>query len=197
MKERNIMVDSSKILLFNKWDCSDIEIKDDGLSRYINFHPSLLPHSGGRHEHKRFHKSYLHVVERFVNKLMAPGRNCGKKLKILLAMEKAFSLIELRTGENPVQVLVTALVNAAPREETTRISYGGIVFHSAVDSAPQRRIDIGLKLLAQSVKNESFNSIKVIEELIAESIILASTNDSRSFAVKKKQDIERMALSAR
>jgi small subunit ribosomal protein S7 len=191
------MVDASKILLFNKWDCSNIEIKDDGLSRYITFHPSLLPHSGGRHEHKRFHKSYLHIVERFVNKLMAPGKNCGKKLKILLAVEKAFSLIELRTEENPVQVLVNALINSAPREETTRISYGGIVFHSSVDSAPQRRIDIGLKLIAQSVKNESFNSIKTIEELIAESIILASTNDSRSFAVKKKQDMERMALSAR
>ena len=191
------MTDINKILLFNKWDCSEIEIVDEGLSRYITFHPSLLPHSGGRHEHKRFHKSYLHIVERLVNKLMSPGRNCGKKLKILSAVEKAFTLIELRTGENPVKVLVNALINSAPREETTRISYGGIVFHSAVDSAPQRRIDIGLKLLAQSVQNESFNSIKPLEDLIAESIILASTNDSRSFAVKKKQDIERMALSAR
>lgn len=191
------MKDLTKILLFNKWDCSNIEISDEGLGRYINFHPSLLPHSGGRHEHKRFHKGYLHIVERLVNKLMAPGRNCGKKLKILLAMERAFTLIELRTGINPVQMLVNAIINAAPREETTRISYGGIVFHSAVDSAPQRRVDIGLKLLAQSVKNESFNSIKPLEELIAESIIYASTNDSRSFAVKKKQDMERMAMAAR
>ncbi|MFW9930130.1 MAG: 30S ribosomal protein S7 [Candidatus Thorarchaeota archaeon] len=191
------MVEIKNILLFNKWDCSNIEIKDEGLSRYISFHPSLLPHSGGRHEHKRFHKSYLHIVERLVNKLMSPGRNCGKKLKVLSGIEKAFYIIELRTGKNPVQVLVDAIINTAPREETTRISYGGIVFHSSVDSAPQRRVDIGLKLIAQSVINESFNSIKPFEELIADSIILSASNDSRSFAVKKKQDIERMALSAR
>jgi len=185
----------TKILLFNKWDCSEIQVSDEGLGRYIAFKPLLLPHSGGRHEHKRFHKSYLHIVERFVNKLMSPGRNCGKKLKVLSAMQKAFIMVELR--KNPVQILVDAIVNAAPREETTRISYGGIVYHSAVDSAPQRRVDVGLKLLAHSVKNESFNSVKPFEELIAESLILASTNDSRSFAVKKKQDIERMALAAR
>ena len=191
------MAEEKKALLFNRWDCSAIEISDAGLSRYISFPPIVIPHSGGRHEHQRFHKSYLHIVERFANKLMSPGKNCGKKLKILSAMQKAFVIVELRTGINPVQILVNAIINAAPLEETTRISYGGIVFHSSVDAAPQRRVDIGLKLIAQSVKNDSFNNIKSLEELIADALILTATNDARSFAVKKKQDIERMALAAR
>ena len=114
-----MVLSNQKVLLFNKWDCSDIEVKDEGLRRYISFRPSLIPHSGGRHEHKRFHKSYLHVVERFVNKLMSPGRNNGKKMLAMNAVRQAFNIIEVRTKQNPVQVLVNAISNAAPREETT------------------------------------------------------------------------------
>ena len=192
-----MVVSDKKILLFNEYDCSNIEVNDEGLKRYISFKPCLLPHSSGRHEHKRFHKSYIHVVERLVNKLMSPGRNNGKKMLAMNAMNRAFKIIELKTGMNPVQVLVNAIVNSAPREETTRISYGGIVFHSAVDSAPQRRVDVGLALIATAIKSDSFNNLKSFEELIAEQIILAGSNDPRSFAVKKKQDMERVALAAR
>ena len=67
--------------LFGKWDCSEIEISDPGLRRYINLNPVLVPHSAGRHEHKRFHKSNVHIIERLANKLMSPGRNTGKKFR--------------------------------------------------------------------------------------------------------------------
>lgn len=192
-----MVISDKKILLFNEWDCSEINVNDEGLKRYISFRPCLLPHSSGRHEHKRFHKSYIHIVERLVNKLMSPGRNNGKKMLAMNAMRQAFKIIEYKTSLNPVQVLVNAIVNSAPREETTRISYGGIVFHSSVDSAPQRRVDVGLNLIAQSIKSDSFNNLKSFEELIAEQIILAGQNDPRSFAVKRKQDMERVALAAR
>jgi len=192
-----LVISDKKILLFNEWDCSEINVNDEGLKRYISFRPCLLPHSSGRHEHKRFHKSYIHIVERLVNKLMSPGRNNGKKMLAMNAMRQAFKIIEYKTSLNPVQVLVNAIVNSAPREETTRISYGGIVFHSSVDSAPQRRVDVGLNLIAQSIKSDSFNNLKSFEELIAEQIILAGQNDPRSFAVKRKQDMERVALAAR
>lgn len=192
-----MVLSNRNILLFNEWDCSNIEVKDEGLKRYISFRPCLLPHSGGRHEHKRFHKSNVHIVERLINKLMSPGRNNGKKMLAMNAMRQAFKIIHIRTGDNPVQVLVNAIMNSAPREETTRISYGGIVFHSSVDSAPQRRVDIGLNLIAQSIKSNTFNSLKSFEELIADQIVLAAENDTRSYAVKRKQDIERVALAAR
>jgi small subunit ribosomal protein S7 len=193
-----LVLSNRKILLFNRWDCTGIEVKDEGLKRYISFPPRLIPHSGGRHEHKRFHKANLHIVERFVNKLMSPGRNNGKKMLVMNAVKYAFEMIEIRSGgQNPVQMLVNAVANAAPREETTRISYGGIVFHSAVDSAPLRRVDIGLNLIAQSIKSEAFNSLKSFEELITDQIMLTASNDTRSYAVKRKQDIERVALAAR
>lgn len=185
------------ILLFNKWDSSDIEVKDPGLKRYIFFRECIIPHTCGRHAHKRFHKSNIHIIERFANKLMAPGRNAGKKILVLNALKRCFEILEIKTGSNPLQVLVDAISYTAPREETTRISYGGIVFHSAVDSSPQRRVDIALKLIALSIQRASFNSIKSLEEIIAEQVLLAASNDPKSNAIKRKQDIERVALSAR
>ncbi len=188
---------SENMKLFGLWDCNDVEVTDISLVRYINLKERLVPHSAGRHEHKRFHKSYVHIVERLANKLMGPGKNTGKKILALNTVKSALKIIELKTGSNPIQVLVDAIINCAPREETTRISYGGIVYHTAVDSAPQRRVDVALRLLAMSVRKASFNNVRTFDEILAEQLILASTNNPNSNAIKRKQDIERVALSAR
>lgn len=188
---------SEDMKLFGLWDCTKVEVKDVSLVRYINLKDRLVPHSAGRHEHKRFHKSFVHIVERLANKLMSPGKNTGKKILTLNAVKSALNIIELKTRDNPIQVLVDAIINCAPREETTRISYGGIVYHTAVDSAPQRRVDVSLRLLAMSVRKSSFNNVRTFDEILAEQLILASTNNPNSNAIKRKQDIERVALSAR
>lgn len=188
---------SENMKIFGLWDCQDIEITDIGLKRYINLEERLMPHSSGRHEHKRFHKSYVHIVERFANKLMSPGKNTGKKNLTLNIVKDALKLVELKTNKNPIQVLVDAVVNCAPREETTRISYGGIVYHTAVDSAPQRRVDVAIRLLANSVRRASFNNVRSVDEILAEQLISAGANNPNSNAIKRKQDIERVALSAR
>ena len=46
------------------------------------------------------------------------------------------------TKLNPVQVFVNAIENAAPREEVTRLKYGGIAVPKAVDVSPSRRVDV-------------------------------------------------------
>ena len=188
---------SENLKIFGLWECQDIEISDIGLKRYINLEERLMPHSSGRHEHKRFHKSYVHIVERFANKLMSPGKNTGKKTLTLNIVKAALQIIEVKTNKNPIQILVDAIVNCAPREETTRISYGGIVYHTAVDSAPQRRVDVAIRLLANAVRKSSFNNVRAVDEILAEQLILAGTNNPNSNAIKRKQDIERVALSAR
>ncbi|MHA1207562.1 MAG: 30S ribosomal protein S7, partial [Candidatus Hodarchaeales archaeon] len=157
------------------------------LKRYINLEERLLPHSSGRHEHKRFHKSYVHIVERFANKLMNQEKNTEKKNLTMNIVKDALQIVELKTKKNPIQVLVDAV----------RISYGGIVYHTAVDSAPQRRVDVSIRLLANSVKKSSFNNVRAVDEILAEQLILAGTNNPNSSAIKRKQDIERVALSAR
>ncbi len=187
----------TEILLFNRWSFDGVEVSDLGLQRYISLKPVILPHTAGKSASQRFKKAEMNIVERFANKLMRKGKNSGKKQMILNALETAFYMIEVRTGQNPIQILVKAVENTAPREETTKVTYGGIAQHQAVDIAPLRRLDLALRFLAEGINKSSFNNIRSFPELIADELIAAANNDTKSYAVKRKQEIERIALSAR
>jgi len=200
----------SEIKLFNKWSFENIELNDFTLEKYINLKTIIIPHSAGRHEHRRFWKSSrVSIIERFTNRLLSPGfigsrikghkssYNSGKKNKLIIGLKDAFTLIELRTGQNPVQVLVDAIINTAPREETTKIARGGISYASAVDIAPQRRVDLGIKYLVQAIGARSHGNERMFEENVAQELILAAQNSQESRAVKRKDEIERIAVSAR
>lgn len=186
-----------EIKLFGKWSYDWVEVRDPSLKRYLCLKPVLLPHTGGRHEHKKFGKASIPIVERLINKLMRPGRNAGKKHLAYNIVKKAFDIIYLKTGENPLQVLVRAIENSAPREDTTRIMYGGIVYHVSVDVSPIRRIDVALRHITEGARLKAFNTPTPIEEALAEEIILAANGDPKSYAVQKRDEIERIALSSR
>jgi len=190
-------VDVEEILLFEKWSFKNVEVKDLGLQRYISLKPMVLPHSMGRHEHQRFRKANVNIVERLVNNLMRPGKNSGKKAKTMNIVRQAFEIINLRTGRNPVEVLVKAVENSAPCEDTTRISYGGIVYHMSVDVAPQRRVDLALRNISDGARQAAINNPRSIEECVAEELILASNHDMKSFAVAKRHELERVAQASR
>jgi small subunit ribosomal protein S7 len=185
------------IQLFQKWTFNDITVKDPGLKRYINLTPMTLPHSMGRHEHQRFRKARVNIVERFINGFMRPGKNSGKKARATNFVKQAFEIIYLRTGKNPVEILVQAVENASPAEDTTRISYGGVVYHLSVDIAPQRRIDLAIRHLTEAPRKASANNPRAIEECIADELILAADKDIKSYAVSKRNEIERIAQSSR
>ena len=188
---------AEKFKLFGRWKLDEVEVRDPGLKRYICLKPVPIPHSGGRHEHRRFGKAEVNVVERLANMFMRPGPNGGKKTKALKIVRNALEIIHLRTGQNPVQVLVRAIENSAPREDVTKLSYGGIVYFKAVDISPQRRLDLALRHLAQGARQACFRSRKTPEEALAEEIIAAAENDAGSFAIKKKNELERIALASR
>jgi small subunit ribosomal protein S7 len=186
-----------EIKIFGKWSVEGVEVKDLGLKRYVSLKPLFIPHSGGRHEHQRFRKSTVNIVERLANNMMRYGRCGGKKAKALNIVKNAFDIIHLKTGKNPVEILVRAIENAAPCEDTTRISYGGIVYHVSVDISPQRRVDLALRLLAEGARRASFSNPKTIDECLADEIISAAARESKSYAVQKRDEMERIALSSR
>jgi len=188
---------AEKFRIFGKWSIDEIEVKDPGLKRYICLQPTVIPHSGGRHEHKRFGKAEVNIVERLANMFMRPGPNGGKKTKALKIVRNALEIIYLRTKQNPVQVLVRAIENAAPREDVTKLSYGGIIYFKAVDISPQRRLDLALRYLARGAREASFRNRKTPEEALADEIISAAKNDSKSLAIRRKQELERIALASR
>jgi small subunit ribosomal protein S7 len=187
----------SEIKLFQKWSFKDIQITDIGLQRYLNLTPMVTPHSMGRHEHQRFRKAKVNIVERLINNLMRPGKNAGKKAKTTNIVKQAFEIINLRTGKNPVEIIVRAVENASPCEDTTRVSYGGVVYHLSVDVAPQRRIDLAVRHLSEGARAASLNNPRSIEECVADELILAANNDIKSYAISKRNEIERVAQSSR
>jgi small subunit ribosomal protein S7 len=185
------------IKLFQKWSFKDITVVDIGLQRYLNLTPMVAPHSMGRHEHQRFRKAKVNVVERLINSLMRSGKNAGKKAKTTNIVKEAFEIINAKTGKNPIEVLVKAVENAAPCEDTTRISYGGVVYHLSVDVAPQRRIDLAIRHISEGARAASINNPKSIQETLADELILAAVKDIKSAGVAKRNEIERVAQSSR
>jgi small subunit ribosomal protein S7 len=180
----------------SKYDMSAVTVEDRGLARYININAENI-FLGGIFANKMFGKSKMSIVERLINNLMRTEMYNGKKTKSYRVVKSAFEIIDKRTKTNPVQVLVDALQNAAPKEETTRLQFGGISVPKAVDVAPQRRLDVALRNICQGSLNASHKNKKRIEVCLAEELIKASKNDVSSFAVAKKNDAERIAKSAR
>ncbi len=197
MSTQTTVAQPQEILLFQKWSFKDISVVDIGLQRYLNLTPMVAPHSMGRHEHQRFRKAKVNIVERLINGLMRSGKNSGKKAKATNIVKEAFEIINVKTNKNPIEVLVKAVENASPCEDTTRISYGGVVYHLSVDVAPQRRIDLAIRHITDGARNSSLNNPRSIQETLADELILAANKDIKSVAVAKRNEIERVAQSSR
>jgi small subunit ribosomal protein S7 len=106
-------------------------------------------------------------------------------------------IIEEKTKQNPVQVLVTAIENAAPRDGVTVIEYGGARYPQAVDLSPLRRFTMTLRYIVQGSYDKSFNKKTKIEQALADEIVKAYNKESDSYVMQKKNDSERQADSAR
>ncbi|CAI2183378.1 9496_t:CDS:2 [Funneliformis geosporum] len=186
--------------LFNKWTYDDVEVKDISLTDYIQIrNPVYLPHTAGRFSTKRFRKAQCPVVERLTNSLMMHGRNNGKKLMAVRIVKHAFEIIHLLTDQNPIQVLVDAIINTGPREDSTRIGSAGTVRRQAVDVSPLRRVNQAIALLTTGVstRESAFRNVKSIAECLADELINAAKGSSNSYAIKKKDELERVAKSNR
>ncbi|MFO8077616.1 MAG: 30S ribosomal protein S7 [Thermoplasmatota archaeon] len=179
-----------------KYDPDTVKVEDQGLARYINLDTENI-YLGAVFANKMFAKSKIPVVERLINNIMRTEKYNGKKIKAYKIMRSVFEIIDKRTKTNPLQVLIDAIQNSAPKEEATRLRFGGILVPKAVDTAPQRRLDIALRNLCTGAINTTHKNKKRMEECLADEIIKASKNDVTSFAVSRKNELERVAKSAR
>lgn len=152
-------------------------------------------------------------MERLINKVMRSGASSykvaghfmrrehrslmSKKMKAYEVVKEAFEIIEKRTKQNPIQVLIRAIENAAPREDTTTVMFGGIRYHLAVDISPMRRLDVALRNIALGASAKCYRNKMSYAEALAEEIIAAANKDTKSYAYSKKEEIERIAQSSR
>merc|ERR1711915_1089606 len=188
------------IKLFGRWTTDGVQVQDISLTDYLackDRYAKFLPHTSGRYQVKRFRKAQCPAVERLVNSLMMHGRNNGKKLMTVRIVKHAFEIIYLLSGENPLQILVNAIINSGPREDSTRIGRQGTVRRQAVDVSPLRRVNQAIWLLCTGAREAAFRNIKSIAECLADELINAAKGSSNSYAIKKKDELERVAKGNR
>ncbi len=204
-------LEQSGQLLFEKYNVNELAVGDPSLTAYIKMSRKAYPNLFGRRKYKAYYLSHVDVVERLISKLMRGGTGKkisgkvirrkgslqGKKLKVTHIVEEAFDSIQKKTNRNPVQVLLEALQNAAPIEDTTRVRYGGISYNVAVGISSQRRLDVALRNVALAGLMSSFKNRKTLAEALSNEIILAAGNSPDSYAVKKRIEVERIAKRAR
>merc|ERR1712130_777050 len=186
---------ATEVKLFGKWTYENVEVNDNALRDYITVHSKrvFLPHSAGRWNVKRFRKAQCPVVERLTNSLMMHGRNNGKKLMAVRIVQHTLEIIHLLTGQNPLQIVTDAIINSGPREDSTRVGRAGTVRRQAVDVSPLRRVNQAIWLLVTGAREAAFRNIKTIAECLADELINAAKGSSNSYAIKKKDELERVA----
>ena len=156
-----------------------------------------VPHTAGRYAAKRFRKAQCPIVERLVNALMMHGRNNGKKLMAVRIVKHTMDIIHLLSDQNPIQVIVDAIINSGPREDATRVGSAGVIRRQAVDMSPLRRVNQAIWLITTGAREASFRNVKTIAECLADELINAAKGSSNSYAIKKKDELERVAKANR
>ncbi|VVB80379.1 30S ribosomal protein S7 [uncultured archaeon] len=193
--------------IFGLWDISEVSVADPGLKKVINLDDKLLLKSHGRIKYDQA-KTKVNVIERIINILQVPGSRgkkhriitswiSGKQQKTTMIVVDALKMVEQQTKQNPVAVLVKAIENAAPRDEVTAIEYGGARYPQAVDTSPRRRLNLALRFMINGAYDKAFGKKATITESLAKEIIAAYNNSGDSYAVSKKNDIEKQADAAR
>lgn len=193
--------------IFDLYELDEVVVNDPGLKRVINLNSRLMLKTHGKIR-GNFSATKINVVERLANLIGVPGhrlkkhkimtpRASGKFSRNMKVVLDAFKIIQDKTKENPVQMLVKAIEKASPREEVTVIEYGGAKYPQAVDTSPVRRVALILRLIVHGAYDKSFGKKTKIQEALANEIILAANESGESSAVLKKNEMEKSANSAR
>mmetsp|Transcript_175039 Transcript_175039/g.425917 ORF Transcript_175039/g.425917 Transcript_175039/m.425917 type:complete len:89 (-) Transcript_175039:54-320(-) len=85
-------------------------------------------------------------------------------------------------------------MNGGPREDSTRIGGAGQARRQAVDVSPLRRVNIAIYMMTTGARLQSFRNLKSLAECLADEIINCGNNSQNSYAIKKRDEIERVAV---
>ncbi|GLE10299.1 hypothetical protein PINS_up022400 [Pythium insidiosum] len=129
---------------------------------------------------------------------MRKGRNSGKKLKAVRIVKHALEIIHLLTDKNPLQVVVDAVIKSGPREDSTRVGSAGVVRRQGVDVSPFPPREPGALPDRHGAREGCLPATsRPFAECLADELINASKGSSNSYAIKKKDEIERVAKANR
>ncbi len=196
----------NEIKLFGKYSFDGVTVNDLGLKNIISLKPVIVPKTSGRLSQQRLARERMSIVERLISHLMVPGHRGKKHLRTSKLMsgrfntasnlvESAFDMIS-KDGLNPLQVLVKAIENSAPKEEVMTLLIGGQRLAKQVDTAPIRRVDLALRWIAEGTYQLSATGKKA-DRALYEILTQAANNQDIAFPISKRIDTERQAASSR
>ena len=196
----------NEIKLFGKYSFDGVVVNDLGLKNVISLKPVIVPKTSGRLSQQRLARERMSIVERLINHLMVPGHRGKKHLRTSKLMsgrfntasnlvESSFDMIS-KDGLNPLQVLVKAIENSAPKEEVMTLLIGGQRLAKQVDTAPVRRADLALRWIAEGTYQLSATGKKA-DKALYEILTQAANNQDIAFPISKRIDTERQAASSR
>ncbi len=124
------------------------------------------------------------LVTKLVNNVMLDGKK-GVAQKIVY---DAFTSIEAKTGDNPLEVFKAALENIMPSLEVKARRVGGSTYQVPMDVKADRRQTLGLRWLILFARKRSEHTMA---DRLAGEILDAKNNAGGAF--KKKEETHRMA----
>ena len=128
------------------------------------------------------------VVTKFMNSIM----HAGKKSVAEAIVYGAFDIIEGKTKQNPIGVFEQALDNVMPSIEVRSRRVGGATYQVPVEVRTVRRQALGIRWLISAARER--NEKTMVDRLSAE---LLDASNNRGNAVKKREDVHRMAEANR
>ena len=145
-----------------------------------------------KRNYKRDHKPdavYNSIaVGRFINYIMKDG----KKSAAEKVMYDAMDIIKKKTNKEPLEVFDQAIENVTPKQEVSSRRIGGANYQIPIDVRPERKFVLAARWILNAASNKSG---KPMAERLAEEILAAYNNEGD--AIKKKQDVHRMAEANR
>ena len=126
------------------------------------------------------------LVTKLVNNVMEGGKKSIAESIVYGALE----IIEKKTNKDPVGVYKEALKNVKPSIETKSRRVGGANYQVPVEVKPVRKMSLALRWFREYSRSRSEKGMK--EKLAAE---LFDASENRGGAVKKREDVHRMAES--
>ena len=124
------------------------------------------------------------VLAKFINHVMVHGKKSVAEKIVYGALDK----IEERTGNDPLELFEKALEAVQPAVEVKSRRVGGATYQVPVEVRPARRMALAMRWTVDAARSRGEKSMAL--RLAGE---LADAAEGRGAAVKKREDVHRMA----
>jgi len=142
--------------------------------------------------YKKFHQPDVVFgrieLGRFINYVMKDGKKSTAERLVYTAFEKVKAI----TKEEPMVICDKALENVMPQLEVASKRVGGANYQVPREVRPERRFILAIRWIIGAARAKKG---KGMADQLAEELIAASKNEGA--AIKKKQDMHRMAEANR